>query len=208
MKKIILLLLFVPALLFAQNEAAEASAFLDKAVKAINADSPLQMDYSYKVFDDEGNSVQEDNGVIRLDGKRYALLMDNMKVWCNGKTQWSYMKEIDEIYITAAESEEAQSLSPLAVMEMYRKGYASSLSRNGDMALVRMTAEDEEADIDVVELEIDARNNRLVAMFVNMRSQGRVEVRLTNYAPKCSFAAGQYECPVGEYPAVEIVDMR
>ncbi|MBO5807260.1 MAG: hypothetical protein J6Q98_03590, partial [Bacteroidaceae bacterium] len=104
-KTVILLLLLLPAMAFAQSAAVE---FLDKAVAAMKADAAVQMDYSSTVYDENGKAVQTDKGVMRLDGNRYSLLMDEMKVWCNGKVQWSYMSSVNEIYITDAASDEAQ----------------------------------------------------------------------------------------------------
>ena len=116
MKKIIIsLLLLFPLFAMAQKDAA---VVLDNVVAAIKADAALQMDYTYTIFDEEGAVVYSDNGTMKLDNERYALDMDNMKIWCDGKTQWSYMKDIDEVYITAAGSDEAQNLSPLYIMEM------------------------------------------------------------------------------------------
>ena len=88
--------------LFAQMSAADANVVLDKALLVLKADLPVRMDYVYDVLDDERESLQGDKGVIYIDSDRYALLMQDMKVWCNGATQWSYMREIDEIYVTDA----------------------------------------------------------------------------------------------------------
>ena len=208
MKKLIIILLLLPLSMMAQVGSKEADALLDKAVDVIKNDAALQMDYYYKVIDDDDTVVQQDKGVMKLDGERYALLMEKMKVWCNGKVQWSYMSDIDEIYITDARSDEAQSLSPLVVMEKYRAGYTSSLEYRGDIAVVTMLSAEEEAEINKVELFISKDNYRLSAMFVYMAGQGCIEVRMTNYTAKCRFSGKEYECPVKELVTAEIVDMR
>ena len=208
MKKIAFILFFLPFVLYAQTGSKEANALLDKAVAAIKNDAAVQMDYYYKVKDDDGTVVQQDEGVIKLDGDKYALIMGNMKVWCNGKVQWSYMKDIDEIYITDAKSDEAQNLSPLSVMEMYRAGYVSSLAQRGEFSVVTLTATKADAEISKVELHFAKGSSRLSAMFIYMTGQGSVEVRMKNYSAKCKFGKSQYECPVKQYPTAEVVDMR
>ena len=127
-KTVILLLLLLPAMAFAQSAAVE---FLDKAVAAMKADAAVQMDYSSTVYDEDGKAVQTDKGVMRLDGNRYSLLMDEMKVWCNGNVQWSYMSSVNEIYITDAASDEAQNMSPLYIMEKFRDGFDASMEKKG-----------------------------------------------------------------------------
>ena len=185
-----------------------AVALLDRAVAAIRTDAAVQMDYGYTVYDDDGAVVYSDKGTMKLDNERYSLIMDNMKVWCDGQVQWSYMADIDEVYITAADSEEAQNLSPLYIMEKYRENYKLSYEDKGAVALVVMMAMDAEAEVGRLELLMDKKNARLQSLFIYMPAQGRIEVFLNNYVARCSFAAGEYVCPVDEFHTAEIIDMR
>lgn len=208
MKKILYFLLFVPFVLSAQNNSADALAFIESAVAAIKADAAVQMNYSYKVYDEEKTLLQADNGVMKLDGNRYALLMNDMKVWCNGVAQWSYMADINEIYITDAGSAEAQNFSPLAIMEMYTQGYNLSMELQGGVVSVVLEAASAEPEVASVELLFNRSNNRLTTMFISLRGMGHIAVELTNYLAKCNFPASDYECPLSSFPAAEVVDMR
>ncbi len=207
MKYILLLFAAIFQLpLFAQE--TDPDAVLDKVVSAIKAGSPVCMDYSYKVYDDERELLQSDKGVIYIDNSRYALLMQDMKVWCDGATQWSYMREVDEIYVTDASSDEAQNLSPLYVMECYREGYDASLDDKGDEWLVKLQAEDDEADVESVELLISKDANRLVAMLIHLSGQGYLEIVLDGYTSRCGIDKDVFECPLNDFPGIEVIDMR
>lgn len=206
MKKIfIFLMTLLPSLLYAQKSAEE---FLDKAAARIKADAALQMNYDYTVYDDDDVIVYSDNGVMLLDNRRYSLLMENMKVWSDGETQWSYMKDIDEVYITEADSEEAQNLSPLYIMEKYRNGCSASIKHKGGVAVVTLVSQDEEDEVGKVELYINKESYMLESLYIFMPSQGRVEVFLNGYVPNCKFGDDVYRCPVEKFPSAEIVDMR
>ena len=74
----VFLLLFLP--LCGNAQLLDADVLLGKAVDAMKADAPLQMDYSYTVYDEDNTVVMQDKGVMRLDGNRYSLLMDKMSV--------------------------------------------------------------------------------------------------------------------------------
>lgn len=206
MRKVLYLLLFIlPLSLVAQSQAGE---FLDKAIGKMKADAALQMDYTYTVYDNNGKVMQADKGVMRLDGDKYSLLMNGIKVWCNGVTQWSYMSAIDEIYITDASSPEAQNLSPLYVMEMYKDGYKATLGNVGKEVEVVLEASSSDNNINKVKLCFDAVDSRLKTMNIYMPGQGSVYVVLDGYTPHCKFPDSVYECPVKEYSSAEIVDMR
>ncbi len=205
-KNFLLLSLLLPLFAFAQNDAA---ALLDKVVAGMKADAALQLDYTYALYDEEEVPVYSDKGILKLDNERYSLDMENMKVWCDGATQWSYMADIDEVYITDAGSDEAQNLSPLYIMEMYRENYTLELGKGpSGVCLVTMTAQDVEAEVNKVELVVEPGTSRLVGMFVYMPGQGHAEVQLENYTPKCKFAKDTYRCPVKEFPTAEVIDMR
>ena len=205
MKNIFLALLLLP--LCGSAQIFDANLLLDKAVAVMKADSPLQMDYSYTVYDDDNSVVMCDKGVMRLDGNRYSVVMDKMGVWCDGKTQWSYMLEIDEIYITDSASDEAQNLSPLFIMENYRKGCSASVEMQDGVAVVVMQTP-QGSEIEKIKLYIGADDYRLRAMDIFMNGQGRVAVMLDKYQIKCNFASDVYRCPVDELNATEIIDMR
>ena len=191
----IFLLLFVPFSGIAQ--VLDADAVLDKAVAVMNADAPLQMDYSYTVYDEDNSVVMKDNGMMRLDGERYSVVMDKMGVWCDGETQWSYMLEIDEIYITDSSSGEAQNLSPLYIM----------VKLHDDNLFVTLHAP-AGSEFEKVVLRIDEASYRLETMNIFMPNQGYVEIILDKYQIKCNFALDVYKCPVEELDAAEIIDMR
>ena len=192
--------------LFAQS-ADEANVVLDKALAALKADAPVCMDYTYRVVDEDGELLQDDKGVIYVDGGRYALLMQDMKVWCDGKVQWSYMREVNEVYVTDAASDEAQSLSPVFIMEHYRAGRAVSLVYKGDVAVIELRSLTDVA-AEVVKLHIRKGDNRLVAMSIDMPGQGGVEVLLDGYTAKCGADGDVFVCPLDEFSTAEVIDMR
>ena len=199
------LLLFLPFVGFAQQP--DADVLLDKVVATMKNDAPLQMDYSCTVYEDDGTVVLKDKGVMRLDGNCYSLVMDKMGVWCDGETQWSYMLDIDEVYITDAASDEAQNLSPLFIIENFRKGYSKKAEIQNGVLFVTLQATAEEG-IEKVLLGVDAKDNRLKSMTVFMAGQGYMQVLLDKYQIHCNFASDVYKCPVEELGASEIIDMR
>ena len=199
------LLLFLPFVGFAQQP--DADVLLDKIVATMKNDAPLQMDYSCTVYEDDGTVVLKDKGIMRLDGNCYSLVMDKMGVWCDGETQWSYMLDIDEVYITDATSDEAQNLSPLFIIENFRKGYSKKAEIQNGVLFVTLQATAEEG-IEKVLLGVDAKDNRLKSMTVFMAGQGYMQVLLDKYQINCNFASDVYKCPVEELGASEIIDMR
>lgn len=198
------LLLLLP--LCGSAQMLDAESLLDKAIATMKAESPLQVDYSYEYYYDGNESLYE-KGVLRLDGNRYALVMDNFGVWCDGETQWSYTEVSEEVYITDASSNEAQNFSPLFIMENYRNGCSKNVEMQNGVAVVTLQVP-EGNDIERVVLSIDVKSNRLKAMSVFMSGQEHMDVVFDRYQIKCDFAPDVYKCPIKELDPAEIVDMR
>lgn len=197
----------LPLAVMAQDDAA---ALLDKIIADIKAGAALQQDYSYTVYDEDDAVVYSDKGVLKLDNERYALDMENMKVWCDGFTQWSYMKDIDEVYITDAGSEEAQNLSPLYIMEAYRANYTLKLAEEqADVCVIVMTAKDVDAEINELKLYVyTGERPMLEGLEIYMSGQGFARITLGESKRGCKFGKDTYRCQVKDFPTAEIVDMR
>ena len=208
MKRFVLsLLLMLPLAAVAQDDAV---ALLDRIIADIKAGAALQQDYSYTVYDEDDAVVYSDKGVLKLDNERYALDMENMKVWCDGITQWSYMKDIDEVYITDAGSEEAQNLSPLYIMEAYRANY--TLELGGEQAGIRilaMKAKDVDAEVNELRLHVYMGERPVLeGLEIFMSGQGYARITLGESKRGCKFGKDTYRCRVKDFPTAEIVDMR
>ena len=200
-----LLMLLLPLSVFSQM--MDAVAFMDKVVARLKNDAAVEMSYSYKAYDGV-EQLASDEGVMILDGERYVLLMEDMKVWCDGKSQWSYMDVSEEVYVTYADSEEAQNLSPLYIMESCRNGYDSSVSFDGDMATVTLVTQDLEAVVERVEFVAEAKSSLLRTMKIFLSGQGYIAVELKGYKAKCKFDNTVFEFPAKEYQSAVVVDMR
>ena len=190
------------------SQQMDAVAFINKVMETLKADAVVEMSYDYKVYDDEGRELQGDSGTMMLDGTRYLLLMEDMKVWCDGKSQWSYMESVDEIYITDAASDEAQNMSPLFIMESCRDGYASSVVFGGNEAVVTLVAQDAEGVVDKVEFVADSNRCTLKSMKVFLSGQGYIVIGLNGYKANCKVDDSVFECPVKEFKSAVVVDMR
>lgn len=206
MRKYILMLLLLPCALLAQER--DAKSLLAGAIKQIEADAAVQMLFSYSVYDAGGSEQFSDDGSLKLDGERYALLLSPLKLWCDGQTQWSYMAQTDEIYITEADSEDAQIYNPVYLMGLYKKGYDCSVKTAAGVDVVTLLATDKEQDFEKVVLSLDSKTAQPLDIQIFVAGQGYTAVKINSYKRGCNFDNRVYNCPTEDFPTAEIVDMR
>lgn len=204
--KFSIIFLMLPFLLFAQQTAV--TELLEQAVMKIEADAAVQMTFSYVLLDEDGNEQFADAGSLKLDGERYSLLISPMKLWCDGKAQWSYITANNEIYITEAGSEEAQIYNPAYLMGLYKKGYDCKMERDGGNNVITLVSASDEPSFEKVVVALDEKTLRPVAMSVYMNGQGCTRITINGYKPGCMFDDRVYRCPLEDFPGAEVVDMR
>lgn len=214
MRRVIAIVLMLLPLL-ARADGEGAVRLLDRAVAHIKSDGGVQMDFEYSAYDADGERLFAEKGVFyadcRLEDKgkeRFALLLDELKIWCDGVQQWNYSAQTDEIYITAADSDEAQSLSPLHIMQLYKSGYNCSLGQEDACSVVTLLPTDDSGEFSKVVIYINKATLQPVRMRLFMGDNGCIDIAIKSYKGGLEHEDETFVCPLKEYPNVEVVDMR
>ena len=115
MKKLFFTLLSVllPYCLSAQTD--KAKAVLDKVISTLTKDSGIQIDF-------EGT----ESGSIVMKGEKFYLHSGQIQSWYDGKTQWSYVANTEEVNISHPTPEELQGINPYFILINYQENFESS----------------------------------------------------------------------------------
>ena len=63
------------------------------------------------------------DGKLLLDGNRFYLECGGVKSWFDGRTQWSYVIQNDEVTVSNPTEEELQTINPYTWISMYQQGF-------------------------------------------------------------------------------------
>ena len=105
-------LLFVYICLFGlalplSAQKLDAQDILDRTATAFRQAGGIQADFTVQTYAKgalQGSSV----GTIRLKGEKFLLDADGVKTWFDGRTQWSYLTNSDEVNVSEPTPEELQ----------------------------------------------------------------------------------------------------
>ena len=206
---IAILSLLLPCMAMAQGGKAEA--LLDKAVSAIKADAGVQMGFTIIMNDASGEEIFDDKGTLKMDGEKYVLLTDGMKLWCDGTTQWSYLAQNNEIYISEPNADDARAFSPVHLMELYKYGFKCAIDSKLSTAkenAVTMTEIARGNDIKRVTVLLDKQNSLPVRLVVSYENGSTANITVDSYKSKCRFTNKEFRCREKSFPGAEVVDMR
>lgn len=191
----------------------QATTVLDKVAKAFSKAGGINAEF--KVRSVMNNRAQDEmTGKIRLKGEKFQLNSDEIEVWFDGKTQWSYLSASGEVNVTTPTAQELQGINPYTFLYLYKNGFSSKLGsvntfRGRPVWQVILTATDRKQDIAFIILYINKDNYQPVYLLMQQRgNQMRSEITVTNYQTGLNFADRLFVYDKKNHPDAEIIDLR
>jgi len=150
MKKICFLI--TAAMLCVATYAQTATNVLDKAAATVSAKSGVKANFTMK------GGMGSTSGSIVIKGKKFHATTPQASIWFDGKTQWTYMKNNDEVNISNPTEAQLQAINPYNFINLYKKGYKATLNSSGSSHVVHLTATSPERKINELFITIDKKS--------------------------------------------------
>ncbi|RDV16071.1 outer membrane lipoprotein carrier protein LolA [Pontibacter diazotrophicus] len=214
MKK--LLSLLVVALLFVNLAQAQqdpkASKILDAMSQKYRTMKAFKADFAQTLENSSAKVKETMEGNILVSGEKYRLGVSGQEIINDGKLMWTFLKDANEVTIMESD-EEAESMSPSKIFDMYKKGYKYSYAG---------TETKEGATYDVIELAPEDRKNPIykVRLFINQKDKSlkswemfrnngsRYTYTIKNFQSNPTLASDAFIFNKAKYKGVQVVDLR
>ena len=193
------MLALLPYCISAQTDA-KAAEVLDKVLEDLSDSNGIRADF-------EGSET----GFLLLKGEKFYLNNGNVQSWYDGKTQWSYVADTEEVNISHPTLEELQGINPYLILMRYKTDfnytYKGSQTRNGvkghEIVLTPKLSEQSE----VIRVFISKTYHPL-AMKMEQNGQTLSEINVTSYKTDQKLEDGMFRFNKSLFPNAEIIDMR
>jgi len=148
-------------------------------------------------------------GSITISGASFTMSTPQLKVWYDGKTQWTYLDASGEVSITEPTAEELTVSNPFAILSSYSTHYkARRLNDNSGRKSVELTPIEKNTGIENIvviadnsgkwpeAINIRFDDNRLISLVIDkIEGIAKPSENIFRYDPKLQ-------------PASEIIDLR
>ena len=196
---------------FAQKDA-KAKDILDKASKAYEQAGDMSVYFTMDIKDQGSNAAKFD-GQLHVKGTKLQLTTPEAETWFDGKTQWGYMKELQEVNISEPSEADMQSINPSMIFNLYKKGcnykfnsektdnknrsvYEIELLPQGKSEMTRIVAQINKTDYMPVYFHIFYKNKMENKIYIN------------KYSTKQNHPDKLFSFDKSKYPDAEIIDLR
>jgi outer membrane lipoprotein-sorting protein len=180
---------------------AKAREVLDKTASALKASGSVKAEFNGSI-----------KGTLKMRGTQFYLSANGVECWYDGKTQWSYLKNAEEVSISTPTLEEAQATNPYLLLSSYQTGYdyeygGTLIFRSRNVHKVVLTP-DQASTVRRITLYVGTYDYQPAYIKVEDTRGKSVEMYVTTYNKGQNYTITTFRFDPKKYPNAEIVDMR
>lgn len=193
----------------------EAKAILDKVSAIYETYETIKSGFEMVVEfpEEEEDEIQE--GTFYLQGDSYKIVLEDTEIITDAVTQWTFMKEVDEVQISDYEPEE-NGITPSEIFSIYKKDYTYFYNGKEDIEKVAyhtidLTPQDKEQDYFKIRLWINAGDNHIEKAKVFDKNGNRYIYKISDFEPNVALEENFFSFDVKKYEEneeIEIIDLR
>jgi outer membrane lipoprotein-sorting protein len=211
MKKLIVLFFILNSFqLFSQSDT-KAKSILDKTSEKTKSYSSITATFEFTMQNDNAGLKETTNGTLILQKEMYKLSFNGVEIYCDGKTQWTFMKDAQEVNITNAGTDD-ESINPATIFTIYEKGYKNTYL--GEFtAGQKKTFKIELIPIEPKEfsrliIEIDQSTYQILDAKMFGKDENIYLIKVNSMSTNNTYDASAFIFDTKKNPGVEVIDMR
>lgn len=193
--------------------AQDARSILDKASENYSKSGAVTAKFTLDTKEMKSKQTYSQDGTAHMKGNKFKIEVPDAITWFDGKTQWIYIKDNEEVNITNPTGAELQAISPSMLFSIYKHGY--DLKYIGDKTVggkvvqeVEMIAQNKKNELKKLIVQIN-KANATFSRITLYDSNGMENTLIINsYQANNSLTDATFVFDKKEYPNVELVDLR
>ncbi len=150
-------------------------------------------------------------GKLLLKGDKFYLESGGIRTWFDGKTQWSYVEQNEEVNVSTPTPEELQSINPYALLTSYKKSfnyrYVGEKTRQGKRGQEILLTPKASQDVKSITLNVK-ENGSPVYIAIQLHNGKKQEFQISSYQTGVNLPDATFRFNKQKYPEAEIIDLR
>ncbi len=214
----ILLLLFLPLSLFAQQEK-KAGKILEKLSTKHQKNGAIQAEFTSKMVNEKDDVNMEREGSLKMKGDKFVLDMGQQIVYSDGETRWIHLKKDNEVQIKNAQKDgekgkSGQVVHPTDLFTIWEKGYkyeyAKRIREEGrSYHVIKLYPKDPSGKpFHTIELKIDKKKEAIHEVKVYGKRGTNYIYTVKELKEDIDVKKEDFVFDPSEHPNIEKVDLR
>jgi len=204
-----ILVLFSATNIYAQNNAQAEKILSDLLLSAKT--SAIKTNFKLATNDKNNPQGQIITGTFTLKGSKFMLDVADMKVWFDGKTQWAYSQQNNEVSVTEPTEKELSETNPMAILSGYKAKCVTKFSakvKSAQNHCIEMTPKVKNKDIAKIEVQVNKTNGNLASIKL-INSNGSTSIlTVNNFQKGLKVADNFFVFNQSKYKDISVNDLR
>ncbi len=185
-------------------QAMSASQVMDSAAKKIRSMKSVSATYDMAV-DSEHMS-----GTLVMSADKFHLSSDQIMAWYDGKTQWSYSADTNEVNIIEPTPEELVAINPFVIISSFKKSYKPVLlkSESGTYKIRLTPISPKGAQITEAVITLNAKSFLPSYISITLDSGNKLNIKVKSIKTGVNYPHSTFVFNKKMLPKAEIVDLR
>jgi outer membrane lipoprotein-sorting protein len=208
---LIILLLFSTLQLFSQSDP-KSKSILNKVTETTKSYSSITASFDFTMQNTNVGLKETSSGNLILQKENYKLTFNGFEIFSNGKIQWTYMPDANEVTINNADNEEEEIINPATIFNIYEKGFkntfAGEFTNNGKKVFRIELTPLEIKEFTKIMLDIEQSTNQIVSATLLGTDKNTYIITVKSMITNKNYDASTFVFNTKKNPKVQVVDMR
>ena len=177
-----------------------AKEVLDKAAAIVSNKSGATANFVLK------GGQMNDKGTIAIKGRMFHATTPDAIIWFDGKTQWTYIKNNDEVNVVTPKASDLQLYNPSTFIYMYKNGYNYTMKKDKGSYEIHLIGSGKKDTLREMYITIDQKT--FIPSKIRIRhNKGWNTIEVSNFK-KANLSDGTFRFNAKDFPQAEVIDLR
>lgn len=200
--------LFLCSNIFAQS----AEDILKKTESVFQKDGGITASFQI-LIQNKNNPAEKSDGTLKMRGNNFTIETPDIKVWFDGKNQWTQLSNSNEVNLTAPTDNELDAMNPSVLFNLYKNGYKASKESDAkiqgkDYYQIRLIPAKTKSSIKSIRVLVGKDNYRIKQILMESANTTKNTITINKYLPNQTFTDNDFKFNTKQYPDLEIIDLR
>ncbi|HEY4799229.1 MAG TPA: outer membrane lipoprotein carrier protein LolA [Bacteroidia bacterium] len=197
----------------------KAKAILDDVAAKTKTYSSIKTEFATvmekQVTNKESKVTDTQSGTLQLKGTKYKLEFKGQTIFCDGKTQWTYIKESNEVQVNNAPDPKAtDNINPVNIFTLYEKGYKYKYEKEDDVNGAKADVvnlyplDPDKKPYHTIRLTIDRAKKQILIVKILNKNGTSNTITVKNFTSNSDMPDAMFTFNKADYKGVEVVDLR
>ncbi|MFH1319102.1 MAG: outer membrane lipoprotein carrier protein LolA [Bacteroidota bacterium] len=191
----------------------KAKAILDEVSARTKSYTSIKAEFIYTLENKVDNITDSQEGALLIKGDKYKLDISGQEIISDGKTRWTYLKDVQEVQISEQEDDEG-TISPANIFTIYEKGFKYRFFKEEtidgkSVQLINLYPVDaKEKPYHTIQLTIDKNKKQLVTIKILSKDGNDYIYKINKFTTNLPVEESQFTFKPSDHPDVEVIDLR